>query len=529
MRFIVAILGIALVVLAYVFRAFFHDLLLFFYVHPALFEGFVLWLLLHLFVLRQIRGLTRVRRSFYRVAVNGRLESRPFHYRWLGWVSVPILILLLAASLLLGNGLSMVTLASETDYSPIEVLPESGESIRLMPREVAARYARDALQLSQYRLGRPALVEQDGELTWQFILVPDSPVLKFTRPNLGLILVRASTQEKNTRLVERPLALGEGMLLLDNLWVRLYQQRYWLGTEKPYYVVREEAQGTEIYTVVPATAYEYRFRWGLLYTVPRFAGVFLVDSAGQISFLEPDEALTHPVTAGTRIYPEGLARLIAHAYAYHRGLANRLFFHVDQVEIQDVPGSENRQPFLMQTREGLKWFISTEPYGPSRGIFKIFLVDAATGRVQLRELDATASLTGPVRALDYVRRANPVVDWSRFVLVEPLPFVRDGVLYWKVTVTPDDAAGIAYQAFVSSVDNAVIALTSDQELRAFVLGALSPAPSLKSAREKSPDAALPQGERLTPDDTRAIVDELRLRLREMEALLERLERQTVPD
>src|SRR5690606_33977598 len=85
-RFIVAILGIALVVLAYVFRAFFHDLLLFIYVHPALFEGFVLWLLLHLFVLRQIRGLTRVRRSFYRVAVNGRLESRPFHYRWLGWV-----------------------------------------------------------------------------------------------------------------------------------------------------------------------------------------------------------------------------------------------------------------------------------------------------------------------------------------------------------------------------------------------------------------------------------------------------------
>jgi hypothetical protein len=26
----------------------------------------------------------------------------------------------------------------------------------------------------------------------------------------------------------------------------------------------------------------------------------------------------------------------------------------------------------MQTEEGLKWFLSTEPYGASHGIFKIF-------------------------------------------------------------------------------------------------------------------------------------------------------------
>ncbi|BAS27202.1 hypothetical protein [Limnochorda pilosa] len=525
MRYVLGTLGAALLVVTYLLRSAFHDLLFFVYVHPALFEAFVVWLLIHVFVLRQVRGLMGLHRGAYQTTQHGQVELRSFHYRWLWWVSAPLLVVLLATGFLFGNGLSLVTLASETTYHPVETLPESGQSIRLMPREVAARYARDALQLSQYRLGRSALVEQDGELTWQFVLVPDGLVLKFTRPNLGLISVRASTQQKNGRLLERPLAVGEGMLVMDNLWIRLYQHRFWVGTEKPYYVVRQEEQGTEVYTVVPAIAYSFRFRWGLLYTVPRFAGVFLVDSTGRIAFLEPEEAQRHPVTAGTRLYPEGLARLTAHAYAYRRGLTNKLFLHADQVEIQDVPETENRQPFLMQTQEGMKWFVSTEPYGQSHGIFKIFLVDAVTGRVDLQELDAAASLTGPVRALDYVRRANPIVDWSRFVLVEPLPFVRDGVLYWKVTVAPEDSAGIAYQAFVNSTDNAVTALETDQEIRAFVLGTRPPA----ATQPPAPGVALPPGQALTPEQTQALVEELRRRLREMEALLDQLEHQAPPE
>lgn len=93
------------------------------------------------------------------------------------------------------------------------------------------------------------------------------------------------------------------------------------------------------------------------------------------------------------------------------------------IQIQDVADG-NRQPFLMATESGLNWFVSTEPYGESHGIFKIFLVDAVTGRIKVYELPESQTLTGPVRATDYVRRSNPIVDWSRFRLVEPLPFVR---------------------------------------------------------------------------------------------------------
>lgn len=67
-----------------------------------------------------------------------------------------------------------------------------------------------------------------------------------------------------------------------------------------------------------------------------------------------------------------------------------------------------------------------------------------------------------------MRKANPLVDWSRFQIIEPLPFVRDGALYWKVVVTPQDGAGIAYQAFVDARTNRVYAVEYDEEVARFL-------------------------------------------------------------
>jgi hypothetical protein len=70
--------------------------------------------------------------------------------------------------------------------------------------------------------------------------------------------------------------------------------------------------------------------------------------------------------------------------------------------------------------------------------------------------------------MDFVRRSNPVVDWSRFRMVEPLPFIRDETFYWKIVVIPNDAAGIAYQAFVNSRTNDVTELKTDEEILSFI-------------------------------------------------------------
>lgn len=545
--------GIAVIAagLLWYFRTWFHDAVFLVYTQPILGESVVAWLLLHRFVLRRSRILMKVRRVKVQVNSSTTAKTTPpggqmqagakaqsqytfWEFRWLWTVSVLVLALVLTLGLMAGMWARSAHLASTLRYEPVAKLPESAASIRLTPLEVAYRYARDSLQLTQYRVGKHAIGVIGGRLAWQFPLIPDGLIIKFSKKGYGLMYVDASHQNKNARIVKDRLAVAAGLQLTDNLWWRVYRQKYFVGAEKPYYAVTADSR---VYTVVPVSHYRYYLYWGLLYTAPEFAGVFLVASDGGIRFLTPAEALASPVLAGNRIFPERLARIYAGAYSYRKGTVNRLLFHEDQIKIEDVVEEEgdektvfNRQPFLMETRQGLKWFISAEPYGHSRGIFKVFLIDARTGELGLFTLPADRILTGAVRAIDYVRRENPSVDWSRFRVAEPLPFVKGGDLFWKLAVIPRDGAGIAYQVFVDAANNQVYHVKTDEEIAAFVTGGANglaklagPAAPAPAGTAADTNAAAAGVTGPANEDSRKLLNDLRTRLREMERTLDALE------
>lgn len=517
-RLLRAVEVVLLAVAVYLLRPLYHSVAMFAAIHPALFEGILVWGILHFAWWRRVEWLNRPHTGTY-VSEGGKKGT--FQYRWLWWISGSAAVIILGAFIVVGSWLSQVSLSQELQYTATDHLPESTPGVRLLPQEVATRYARDSLQLSQYRLGRPALTMIDGDLHWTYPLVPQGVVPKFLRPAAGVMTVRATTQDKATRLIESPLAVAEGQLLFDNLWWRVYLTRYWVTGEKPFYKVVDG----KVWTIVPTIGYRLRFRWGILHTVPYFAGVFTVSPTGAIRFVSAPEVAKDEIAEGERVFPESLARRFAEAFAYRRGLINRLFLHVDQSEIQDVPES-NRQPFLMNTDEGLVWFTSTEPYGRSHGIFKIFLVSATTGKLSVYTPSSGETLTGPVGALDYVRKANPLVDWTRFRLVEPLPFIRNGTLFWKTPIIPEDGAGVAFQAFVNSRNNRVLTFTSDEEIKAFLAQTIayprSDRTQLTVPETLSPEVRNPA----VSDDMEILLRKLRARLQEAEAILEQLEART---
>lgn len=177
------------------------------------------------------------------------------------------------------------------------------------------------------------------------------------------------------------------------------------------------------------------------------------------------------------------------------------------------------------TARGPKWFVSTEPFGPSHGIFKIFLVDARTGEIDLYSLPEKEALTGPVRAIDYVRRSNPVVDWSRFDLVEPLPIIHKGTLFWKLAVIPSDAAGIAYQAFVNSRTNDVTSLATDDEIVRFVRGEdVAPAPGTLPGDQRVGRLEKTDGVATHRIPTDQLIDKIRSQIEQLNQLVDELER-----
>ena len=432
---------------AYFFRPWLHDLFMFFYRAPVLVE-----LLIILFIAHQF-----FKRKEPKFDISGR---RMFFF---GSTTFTLLILFLMFSSFFSTVMPQLYLVNNLNYKTIEELPGTKENIRLMPYEVSYRYSKDSLQLSQYRLGTGNIANVNGHLTWMFPLVPDGSLLQFLLKNKGVVFVDATTQKKNTNIVWKDLSVGEGMEVFDNLYWNIYKEKYLVDLDDPFYI----PYGDEIYTVIPVISYSYHQWFGLFYAVPEFGGVITIDSHGKREFLTPEEAVDTPYLKENRIFPEKLARYYVESYVYNNGLINKWFIHNDQIDIQDI-SYQNRQPFLMDTSDGLKWFISTEPYGESHGIFKIFLIDAVNGYMEKYELPLKETLTGPMKARDFVRKENPRVDWSKFKMVEPLPFITNNILYWKLAVIPDDAAGIAYQAFVNSKTNDVLKFNTDEEIQNFI-------------------------------------------------------------
>lgn len=456
-------------------RPWFHGIFMFLYTNPLIIEGGIILLILR-----------------YYVHKKSVLPPQTFN-----WIFGLIFLVFISFVPLFTSVISQVHIVNEMDYNKITTLPENQEDIRLMPYEVAQRYTRDSLQLSQYKLGTGNIAIINDSLSWMFPLVPDGGILQFILKNKGISYVDATVQEKNSKMVSDSLEIGEGMQITDNLWWNLYKEKYDVNLDYAYYIPYEG----ELYTVVPAISYSFHQSYGLVYTVPRFEGIFLIDSSGDIQFLEPKEAKETPVLKDNRIYPEKLARFYTESYKYKNGILNRLFFHENQIDIQDI-NTRNKQPFLMGTKQGLKWFISTEPYGESRGIFKIFLIDAVSGKIDMYELPADKTLTGPIKATDFVRRSNPKVDWSRFKMVEPLPFIKGDTLYWKIVVIPHDAAGIAYQTFVNTQTNDVIEAENISDIDKFIKG------------EEIPE----KEEKIKPD----LVEQIQSKIKELQDLIKRL-------
>jgi len=78
-------------------------------------------------------------------------------------------------------------------------------------------------------------------------------------------------------------------------------------------------------------------------------------------------------------------------------------------------------------------------------------------------------LTGPVKAIDYVKKALPMFDWSQFMAVEPIPIFLNGELWWRVAIIPGSGSGVAKIGFVNAETKEVQIFENEDEVRTFLL------------------------------------------------------------
>lgn len=371
---------------------------------------------------------------------------------------------LVVASLLLGGVLLQSSIVSATTYEKVSSLPNSTD-YRLLPFEVAQTYFSNTLAESNKRVGTMHISFIDGKLSWAAPKDPNGWLLSLTEKPEGILIADATTSSKNITVKNQQLEFGEDIQVFDNLYWNIYNRDYLMDASAVFYATDNEGN---LVSIVPITRYRYHF----LAMMPYFDGVYVIDSDGTITAYSPDAIQTTPWLKELPLFPESLARQYIESFQYKGGVLNAWFYHEDQIQIAELPGY-NQQPLLMSTQDGLKWVVSAEASGEttqSRGIFKIFMMNATDGSIEYFEPDTQSSLLGPVAALSYAKKENPLIDWSYFDIIEPRPYFLKGDLYWLSSVVPYDHTGVSYTVLSNARTAEVKFFKTDAEVKSFLEG-----------------------------------------------------------
>ena len=366
--------------------------------------------------------------------------------------------------------LTSVALISEIQPDTLASLPET-DNVRYLPIEVAQTIAQSTTTNSKYNIGDMDPFDYYGELSFIAPRIPNGPWnCLFGNANGALIVSSNLTEEKqDVRIVDQPFKYGEGMEFTDGIYWQLYARDYWSWIPEIYYV---QTDSGELLAIASLIKYEFRFP----VFVPYWGGVFVTHSDGRIEKLDPDEAVSDPRFKNQRLYPEALARWIGESWQYQNGIWNAWFTHNDQAELNDPDDAENRMPYLLPTDKGVVWFNGFKPHGNAQSIYKIQFIDARTGAVSMYDIPADDNWIGPNKAIQFVKTAFPTLEWAENIkAIEPRPIVHQGRLYWQVSITNSQFAGLAKTALVNSETQQVTSFESLKGLNEFLKGKISTA------------------------------------------------------
>ncbi|MFW6025122.1 MAG: hypothetical protein ACOCRX_02150 [Candidatus Woesearchaeota archaeon] len=440
--------------LGYFIRPYFHSFFIFFYMFPvvlqSIFIGFIGFFIAYYYIHKK------------NIVLSANFSLICFTIFFvIGMFLAPIYTNLDISSEVMGN------------HNNIDTLPDiDHNNPRILPRIVAEEYAENSLQEPRYKTGTSDVSFINGKPFWMQPLIPDGTLNRFLLKQKGAVFVDMTTVNPDTFYDDTEMTYGEGMLIFDNIYWQLLKEKYFVNYQDSFVFNYDN----ESFIATPYIDFEIKFKFPIVYTIPRFGGVSITNPEGDIDYVNPDEISSDERLTDQRVYPYSLAHRYVSSTEYRNGLINKWFFHEDQLEVADIPGRGNDQPFVILTEDGPKLFIATEPFGDASGLFEVWIVDGKTGEYNLFSLDKDQGLIGANRAMNYVRRSNSRVNWADrtsdtgFIPIEPLPVIVDDILYWQVRIVPLDSAGIAFTSFVNSEDGTVYSAENDEEIYDFLSG-----------------------------------------------------------
>lgn len=365
------------------------------------------------------------------------------------------IIVFAIAAIFVVPGFTSIDMIDRTDSEEISTIPNTDvDNARIMPKAVGKNIARNSLQTPQYRLSNGDITFINDTPHWSWSLSPDGNLNYFTESQTGGIFVNQATTKKDIKqITDSKFKYGTGLQLTDNVYWQLTKDNYWRSYKDSFVITKDG----EEYIGIPYMTHDVKFKFPYFYSVPKFGGVQLINTDGDIKDLTPQEALNNQALEGQNIYPYELARFKVKANYYREGIYNAYFKHKNQITVPSVPGQGNSQPFTIPTEEGIKYFVAAEPYGDSNGILEMWVIDGRTGKSEYISYggDNSSLLRGARKSVEVVMGDPQIAPFEDVEGVEPLPVVVDNDLYWMVRIVPTSSSRITAVAFYNAQNDDV--------------------------------------------------------------------------
>ena len=374
----------------------------------------------------------------------------------------------------------LATEAMEQATAEAEFPRANEENPRIVPQAVADIQTRGSVSYRQHQLGISDIARmEDGRLAWSYPIQPDQFRNRLQGNQRGVLLSDMTAMEDREMRAfdEHPFTYGQNMILHRSADWQLKKSDFWVQyRDDPI----EFTHDGEAYMAFPKTGHE----WHLLpipHTTPTWEGVALVHQDGTIEHFTPNEARASDILDGQRLFPLYNASRYAESLQYRGGILNvmpAIGTYEGVVEPAALPaGAGNSQPFVIDLQgERMSYVYAMEPAGlDTRGLDEVWFFDSHTGEMRFFET-GTETLLGPERAMGIVRAEDTRTDWDterssgEFSVVEPIPTVVDGDLWWHAKVVPTDNTDVTRNAFVNAHSGTVVEIRETAAVVDFLSG-----------------------------------------------------------
>jgi len=350
------------------------------------------------------------------------------------------------------------SLYEHTTYGQLTPAMLDGNQARIKPYGVAWSQLKTTLNSSTDNVNYTNVGRINGHLVFTSVRVPNGSFRGLTHSANGILVLGAESSTPSltvgTKETSGTFKYNPGSKFGKNFG--------WHAHKICYTCDITEVVGVPTANGPLLVAPYVKWEGGWFVTHPIFGGVFVEDTHGSFQMLSAKQAESDPrLTAfGGDLFPETLARRIAQAYAYKHGIANKVFTHKDQYEVEADENDGNYQPYLEYFKGlGMQWVTMLKPTGETETMGALILTSAVSGQTRIWRVPQSTPLIGSNKAVELVSgEAGLGVNALETVAQEPRPvFLPNHELQYLVSITPDSEARTTLNVIVNARQQTVIA------------------------------------------------------------------------